>query len=100
MLFTDDATYQETPFAEPMRGRDAIHAYWSQVDSRQEDISFGWDVMAIDDDRAFVHWWASYVNRATTTPTKLDGTFVLEFDPTGLCRSLREWWHADPAPSF
>jgi len=30
---------------------------------------------------------------------RLDGAFVLEFEGL-LCRSLREWWHADPAPSF
>jgi len=26
-LFTEDATYQETPFSQPMRGREAIRQY-------------------------------------------------------------------------
>jgi hypothetical protein len=52
-----------------MTGREAIRAYWrNQVDVR------------VRDGRRF----------------RLDGAFDLEFDPqTGLCRSLREWWHAD-----
>jgi len=28
-LFAEDAVYQETPFDEPMRGREAIYRYWS-----------------------------------------------------------------------
>jgi SnoaL-like domain len=30
-LFTEDSTYQVTPFLEPMRGRKAIFEYWSEV---------------------------------------------------------------------
>jgi hypothetical protein len=33
----------------------------------------------------------------TGVRSRSDGVFVLEFDgETGLCRSLREWWHVDP----
>jgi uncharacterized protein (TIGR02246 family) len=99
-LFTEDATYQETPFDEPMRGREAIRTYWSQVEPSQDDISFGSEVLHVGSDRALVHWWASYTNVKTGEPTKLNGIFLLEFDDSGLCRSLREWWHADPRPAF
>jgi uncharacterized protein (TIGR02246 family) len=99
-LFTEDATYQETPFDEPMRGRDAIRTYWLQVEPSQDDISFGSEVLHAGGDRALVHWWASYANVKTGEPTRLDGIFILEFDHSGRCRSLREWWHADPRPAF
>jgi hypothetical protein len=28
----------------------------------------------------------------------LDGIFLLDFDETGLCRELREWWHRVELP--
>jgi uncharacterized protein (TIGR02246 family) len=99
-LFSEDATYQETPFDEPMRGREAIRAYWAQVPEHHREISFGSEVLYVDGSPGIAHWWASYTNVKTGEPTKLDGIFLLEFDDSGLCRSLREWWHADPAPAL
>jgi hypothetical protein len=80
-----------------MAGRDAIRAYWqAEVVDAQDDISFGPEVLHFEGDRAFVHWWSSYVRTRDGRRFRLDGAFDLEFDPaTGLCRSLREWWHAD-----
>jgi ketosteroid isomerase-like protein len=80
-----------------MAGRDAIRAYWqAEVVESQDDISFGSDVLHVDGDRAFVHWWSSFVRTRDGVRFRLDGAFVLEFDPeAGLCRSLREWWHSD-----
>ena len=97
-LFTEDASYQVTPFREPMRGRPAIHEYWSQVPKNQGDISFGSTVLC--EGPAVAHWWARYNATRTDNWTRLDGIFWLEFDEAGLCTSLREWWHADPEPSF
>jgi hypothetical protein len=80
-----------------MTGREAIRAYWrDQVVDRQDDILFGSEVLHVAGDRAFVHWWSSYLRVEDVGRFRLDGAFDLEFDPaTGLCRSLREWWHAD-----
>ena len=82
-----------------MTGHEAIRAYWQdQVVDRQDDISFGSDGLHVDGDRALVHWWSSYVRKRDGQRFSLDGAFVFEFDgATGLCRSLREWWHADPS---
>ncbi len=35
-LFTNNATYQENPFDEPLRGRAAIRAYWADVPRTQD----------------------------------------------------------------
>ncbi len=79
-----------------MAGRDAIRAYWQdQVVDRQDDISFGSEILNVEGDRAFVHAWVSYLRMRDGQRFRLDGTFVLDFDrATRLCRSLREWWHA------
>lgn len=79
-----------------MTGRDAIHAYWSELESTQDDISFGSEILSVGGERAFVHWWVSYLRKANQQRTRLDGMFLLLFDAEGRCRSLREWWHADP----
>jgi hypothetical protein len=83
-----------------MRGHGAIRSYWAEVEQTQDDITFDSEILSVGGERAFVHWWASYLNKRTGQPTKLDGMFLLFFDGQGRCRSLQEWWHADPAPAF
>lgn len=96
-LFTEDATYRETPFDEVMRGREAIRAYWSEIPDYHRDVSFGSEVLAIQDDLAVARWWVSLTRVKTGVRSRTDGVFVLQFDQaSGRCRSLREWWHADP----
>ena len=92
-LFAEDATYQETPFSQPMRGREAIRQYWSRaVVAYQEAIQFGYEVLAITEVSAIAHWWASFVRVSSKTQVSLDGVFVLAFDKSGRCQELREWW--------
>ena len=92
-LFTEDATYQETPFTQPMRGREAIREYWSRVVAgAQEQIRFGHEVLATTEATAIAHWWASFVRVSSKTRVSLDGIFLLTFDTAGLCKGLREWW--------
>ena len=92
-LFAEDATYQETPFSQPMRGREAIRQYWSRaVVAYQEEIQFGYEVLAITEVSAIAHWWASFVRVSSKTQVSLDGVFVLAFDKSGRCQELREWW--------
>ncbi|HJV04448.1 MAG TPA: nuclear transport factor 2 family protein [Actinomycetota bacterium] len=96
-LFTEDATYRETPFDEVMMGRDAIRRYWEEIPDTQRDISFGWEVVATDP--VVVRWRAGWVRLRDERRITLDGVFLLEFgEATGLCRTLREWWHMDEAP--
>jgi hypothetical protein len=46
-LFTANATYHETPFDEPARGREGILDYWSDVIRTQETIEFSYEVLAV-----------------------------------------------------
>ena len=92
-LFAEDATYQETPFTPPMRGREAIREYWSRVVvAPQEQIRFGYEVLAVAEVSAIAHWWASFVRVSSKARVSLDGVFLLSFDTAGRCRELREWW--------
>lgn len=92
-LFAEDATYQETPFTQPMRGREAIRHYWSRaVAGSQEQIRFGYEILAVTEFTAIAHWWASFARISTKIQVSLDGIFLLTFDAAGLCTELREWW--------
>ncbi|HYF40235.1 MAG TPA: nuclear transport factor 2 family protein [Gemmatimonadales bacterium] len=39
-VFAADAVFIETPFTAPLRGTDAVRAYWNEVPYNQSDISF------------------------------------------------------------
>jgi len=76
-----------------MRGRAAIREYWTKaVVETQEQIRFGYEILAVRENSAIAHWWASFVRVATKAQVKLDGIFLLTFAPGDLCRELREWW--------
>ena len=92
-LFTDDATYQETPFDEPLAGREAILGYWSPVPRSQEGVEFRHEVLAWEGDIGIAWWYAAFTRVATGARAELDGIFVCEFGDDGRCTRFREWWH-------
>ena len=92
-LYTDDATYEVTPFNEPIRGRAAIYEYWDGVAKTEERIQFGYEVLAVTTEHGIARWWASFVIVPPGLETKLDGIFLISLDSDGRCQSLREWWH-------
>ncbi len=92
-LYTDDATYQVTPFTTPISGREAIYEYWDGVAKTEERIQFGYEILAVNSELGIARWWASFVRVPPGLATKLDGIFLISLDSNGLCQSLREWWH-------
>jgi ketosteroid isomerase-like protein len=95
-LFTQDATYRETPYAEPLRGRSAIRAYWTSVTADQRGIEFQFEIVATNGCVGVATWTASFTSTSTGGSVELDGVFVLEFDSDNLCCELREWWLLRP----
>lgn len=98
-LFTADASYRETPYAEPSRGRDGVREYWATVTANQRDVGFTAEILAIDGRTGVAQWTAAFTDAASGAPVELNGVFVLEFDAGGLCSMLREWWFVRPAGS-
>lgn len=92
-LFTEDATYAESPFDPPAKGSEGIRAYWADNTSIQEDVRFGHEVLALERDRAVVRWRAELRRLPSGTRSRLDGVFLLTFAPEGRCAGLLEWWH-------
>jgi SnoaL-like domain len=92
-LFTEDGTYQVTPFLEPMSGKEAIFEYWSEVCRTEESIKFGYEILAARAELNIARWSASFVRVPPGLETQLDGIFLIVLDEEGLCKSLQEWWH-------
>jgi hypothetical protein len=45
-LYTHDGTYQVTPLEKPMHGRLEILEFWSHVARTEENIQFGYEILA------------------------------------------------------
>lgn len=96
-LFTETASYRETPFDEAMVGHDAIRRYWQEgAADAQENVEFSSQVWAVDGETAIAGWQAKFTRKTSGVKVELDGTFRLTFSNTSgnlLCESLEEWWH-------
>jgi len=97
-LFSDEASYLENPFDDPLVGSDAIRSYFGLMAHHQQDVSFGFEILTVVP--VIAQWWASYTKADDGESTRLAGVFVLDFGDDGRCTSLREWWNADPSPAF
>ena len=97
-LFTETASYRETPFDDPIRGEHAIREYWQQGAAEgQEDVEFASQVWAVAGDTAIAGWQARFTRKATGARVELDGTFRLVFSSEQSplqCTALEEWWHS------
>lgn len=97
-LFSDTATYRETPFDEPMIGRQEIREYWQKnAADAQENVEFTSQVWAVKNDTAVAGWQARFTEKASGMRVELDGTFRFVFsDKEGAlqCTILEERWHS------
>ncbi len=92
-LFADDARYFESPFDEPLIGREAIYRYWADGARDLTDRQATHEVLALLGSVGIARWRGRFVIRATGEAMTLDCIFLVEFDEAGLCRLFREWWH-------
>jgi hypothetical protein len=99
LLFDENAIYQETPFTDPLRGREDIQRYWQDVPRTQKDINFEFEIFSVDDNMGIIHWWASYTAIPSEAGVQLDGIMTITLDSKGLCRSFNEWWHRVETPT-
>jgi SnoaL-like domain len=92
-LFAEGATYQETPFDEPLRGREAVFAYWAEAPRTQDQVRFKGEVLAVSERGGVARWQASFVRVPSGVRVELDGIFLVQLDQENRCREFQEWWH-------
>jgi ketosteroid isomerase-like protein len=86
-LFTDDAVYYTAPFREPWTGRDAIVDGWLDRKDEPGAWKFGWEVLAIAGDLAFVQGQTEYPPEGET----YSNLWVIRLRD-GRCSEFTEWW--------
>jgi hypothetical protein len=92
-LFAEDARYCESPFDQPLIGRQAIYDYWAAGAQKLSDKISSYAILAVRGNLGIARWQARFVVKATGAVMNLDCTFLVEFDERGLCSHFREWWH-------
>ncbi len=94
-LFSEDASYQVTPYEQPHIGRNGVREYWAGVTANQQNVQFESQTLGITGNTGIAHWSAEFDVVPAGIRIRLDGIFILEFDESGRCQRLREWWHSE-----
>ncbi len=92
-LFTDDASYRSSIFAEAHVGRDAIRAYWERATAPQKAVAVRIGRPFVDGERVAAEWWTTMEDEGAEIT--LPGCLLLRFDADGRCRELREYWQVE-----
>ena len=92
-LFADDAEYRYHPWDEPVRGRDAIVASWTDEPDEPGSWEADYRAWAVDGSRAVATGQSSYDGGARV----YHNVFLLEFDDAGRCRRFTEVFALQPS---
>jgi len=92
-LFTEDAAYRRSPYAEPDVGHDGIRAFWRDDDGRAFTVQA--EPVAVDGRVAVVRLAVRYLEPVDQEYRDL---WVLRFAPDGRVEDFEEWayWPAKP----
>lgn len=88
-LFTEDATYRQEPYAEPVTGLAAIARMWeAERDGPAEGFRMTSKIVAVDGAVAVVRAEVSYGEPILQEWRDL---WVIRFAPDGRCAAFEEW---------
>jgi nuclear transport factor 2 (NTF2) superfamily protein len=94
-LFTEDATYRVSPWADPLRGLDVISEMWeSERVGHDEEFTMTSEVVALDGPVAVVRAEVEYA----ATGNRWRDLWILRFAPDGRCAAFEEWPIAPDEP--
>ena len=84
-LFTVGASFAPDPFADAVRGRRQLLAFFAELFGEWPGASFSAQVLGVGDTYGVAHW------RVASAEHARDGGWVAALDARGRCESLREW---------
>ncbi|MEU6646708.1 nuclear transport factor 2 family protein [Saccharomonospora sp. NPDC046836] len=88
-LFTTDATYQQSPYREPIRGLPAIARMWEAERVGPDEVfRMTSEPVAVDGDTAVVRVEVSYGDPVRQEYRDL---WIIRFAEDGRCRAFEEW---------
>jgi len=93
-IFTEDATYLVSPWAEPFVGTERIEHLWDdEREGPDESFTMSSEVVAVDGDTAVVRVAVEYPEQ------RWRDLWVLRFAADGRCEHFEEWPFAPDQPS-
>jgi ketosteroid isomerase-like protein len=94
-LFTEEATYQMSPWEEPVRGAEGIAELWeAEREGPDEEFTLTSEVLTVDGDVAVVRAEVEYA----ATGHRWRDLWVLRFAADGRCAAFEEWPFAPDQP--
>lgn len=88
-IFTNDASYRQGPYHEPVIGLPAITQMWEdEREGPDEVFTMSSEIVAVDGDVAVVRLEVTY---GAPVDQEFRDLWVLKFAPDGRCRSFEEW---------
>jgi hypothetical protein len=95
-LFSGEATYQLSPYEEPIVGLDAIAVMWDRERTGPDErFTMSSEIVAVEVGTAVVYLEVLYDG---PPPRQYRDLWVLRFDEAGRCREFQEWpfWPGQP----
>jgi ketosteroid isomerase-like protein len=95
-LFTDDAVYRMSPYAEPATGLEAIAALWERErDGPDESFELRHAIVAVEGEVSVVRVEVTY---GEPRPGEYRDLWIVRLAPDGRCRAFEEWpfWPGQP----
>lgn len=93
-LFSEDASYRMSPYAEPARGLAAIGELWERErEGPDEEFEMRSEVIAVDGETCVARIEVAYGN-----DKRYRDLWIVRFDGDGRCREFEEWpfWPGQP----
>lgn len=99
-IFTENATYHERVFEEPIRDREGIRAYWqAKVVEAQRDIRCELLNLYLDGNTAIAEWEVRFHDVPQRSYKRMREVAILVFEGQSIA-SLREYWASERISNF
>lgn len=89
--FSDDAVFLPEPFAQPVRGRQAILEYWNHIPVEQAEVSFRFGEIFVAGSWFATEFKCTFRRRRTGEPVDVRGALFCE-TADGKITEMRMYW--------
>jgi ketosteroid isomerase-like protein len=91
-VFIEDGVFMADPFSAPLRGRDAIQAYWRDIPREQAEVSFKIGEIFVVGPWFSVEFRCRFRRRRTGERVDVRGALFCETDANQISE-MRMYWH-------
>ncbi len=95
-LFSVDVSYRYQPYRDPVVGRDAVVADWTEDPDAAGSWEAHYEPYAVDGERAVAVGESRYLKEDGSLLTLFYNVWLLRFDGEGRCSEFVEYWRELP----